>query len=129
MPQMNAHGTNTALSTRPTAITGPETCSIARIVASRGDSPVLDVVLDRLDDHDGVVDDNADGQHQAEQRQVVQTEAEQHMAANVPTMATGTATSGMIADRQFCKNSSTTTATRMIASRSVLNTSRIDSRV
>ena len=25
MPLMNAHGTNTALSTRPTAITGPET--------------------------------------------------------------------------------------------------------
>ena len=39
MPVMNAHGTNTALSTRPTAITGPETCSIARIVASRGDRP------------------------------------------------------------------------------------------
>ena len=30
------------------------------------------------------------------------------MTANVPTMATGTATSGMTADRQFCRNSSTT---------------------
>ena len=39
MPLMNAHGTNTADSTRPTAITGPDTCSIARIVASRGDRP------------------------------------------------------------------------------------------
>ena len=39
MPVMNAHGTNTALSTKPTAITGPETCSMALIVASRGDSP------------------------------------------------------------------------------------------
>ena len=36
---------------------------------------VLDVVLDRLDDHDRVVDHDADGQHQAEQRQVVQAEA------------------------------------------------------
>ena len=27
------------------------------------------------------------------------------MTANVPTIATGTATSGMIADRQFCRNS------------------------
>ena len=44
-------------------------------------------------------------------------------------MATGTAISGMIADRQFCRNSSTTTATRMMASRSVLKTSLIDSRV
>ena len=36
------------------------------------------------------------------------------MTAKVPMMATGTATSGMSADRQFCRNSSTTTATRMI---------------
>ena len=72
---MNAQGTNTALSTRPMAITGPETCSMALIVASRGRQAVLDVVLDRLDHHDGVVDDDADGQHQAEQRQVVQAEA------------------------------------------------------
>ena len=49
------------------------------------------------------------------------------MTANVPTMATGTAISGMIADRQFCRNTSTTMATRMTASRSVLNTSLIDS--
>ena len=76
MPLMNAHGTNTALSTRPTAITGPETCSIAWIVASRGASPCFDMMLDRLDHHDRVVDDDADRQHQAEQRQVVQAEAE-----------------------------------------------------
>ena len=43
------------------------------------------------------------------------------MTAKVPMIATGTATSGMIADRQFCKNNSTTTATRMTASRSVLH--------
>src|SRR6516225_3672900 len=36
IPEMNAQGTNTALSTRPTAITGPETWCIASIVASRG---------------------------------------------------------------------------------------------
>ena len=36
---------------------------------------VLDVMLDGLDDDDGVIDDDADGQHQAEQRQVVQAEA------------------------------------------------------
>ena len=32
-------------------------------------------MLDRLDDDDRVVDHDADGQHQAEQRQVVQAEA------------------------------------------------------
>ena len=35
------------------------------------------------------------------------------MTANVPMMATGTATSGMIVARQFCRNTSTTRATRM----------------
>ena len=76
MPLMKAQGTNTAPSTRPTAITGPDTWSIAlmRRVARR--QAVLDVVLDGLDDDDGVVDDDADGQHQAEQRQVVQAEAD-----------------------------------------------------
>ena len=51
------------------------------------------------------------------------------MTANVPTMPTGTAISGMIADRQFCRNTSTTSATRITESSSVLNTSSIDSRM
>ena len=51
------------------------------------------------------------------------------MTAKVPMIATGTAISGITADRQFCRNSSTTIATRMIASRSVLKTSSIDSRM
>ncbi len=51
------------------------------------------------------------------------------MAPNVPTIATGTATSGMIELRQFCRNNSTTIATRMMASRRVFCTSRIDSAV
>ena len=49
------------------------------------------------------------------------------MTANVPMIATGTAISGMTAERQFCRNSSTTTATRITASRRVLKTSLIDS--
>ena len=49
------------------------------------------------------------------------------MTAKVPMMATGTATSGMSADRQFCRKTSTTMATRMIASTSVRMTSLIDS--
>ena len=36
MPPRNATGTNTALRMRAMAITGPETSSMARIVASRG---------------------------------------------------------------------------------------------
>ena len=45
------------------------------------------------------------------------------MTANVPTTATGTAISGMIVARQLWRNTSTTIATRMIASRRVWNTS------
>ena len=75
IPEMNAQGMNTAESTSPTAITGAETSLIAWIVASRGVMPVLDVVLDRLDDHDRVVHHDADRQHQPEERQVVEREA------------------------------------------------------
>jgi len=40
--------------------------------------------------------------------------------------ATGTATSGMIAERQFCRKTSTTMATSTIASISVRMTSLMD---
>ena len=49
------------------------------------------------------------------------------MTAKVPTTATGTAISGISADRQFCRKTSTTTATRTMASNSVSKTSLIDS--
>ncbi len=39
IPVMKAHGTNTAQSTRPTAMIGPVVSSIARRVASRDSSP------------------------------------------------------------------------------------------
>ena len=85
------------------ATTGPDTSSMAWMVA-RAAQAVLDVMLHRLDDDDGVVDHDADRQHQPEQRQVVEAETDAAMAAKVPMIATGTATSGIIADRQFCRN-------------------------
>ena len=51
------------------------------------------------------------------------------MTAKVPTMATGTATSGMRAARQFCRNTSTTMATSITASSRVCTTSATDSRM
>ena len=51
------------------------------------------------------------------------------MTANVPTMATGTATSGISAARQFCRKTSTTSATSTTASNSVRTTSATDSRM
>ena len=72
MPLMNAHGTNTA---RQHQADGDDRAGhlVHRLdggVARR--QALLDVMLDGLDDDDGVVDDDADGQHQAEQRQVVE---------------------------------------------------------
>ena len=49
------------------------------------------------------------------------------MTAKVPTMATGTATSGMRAERQFCRKTSTTMATRTIASTERVHHLQIDS--
>ena len=49
------------------------------------------------------------------------------MAANVPTIATGTATNGISVARQFCRKRRTTSPTSTIASRSVFTTSPIES--
>ena len=51
------------------------------------------------------------------------------ITANVLMMATGTAISGMITDRQFCKNTSTTAATSDTAMSNVFTTSVTDSRI
>ena len=104
MPVMNAHGTNTALSTRPTAITGAGDLlhGLDGGVARR--QAVFDMVLDGLDHHDRVVDDDADRQHQPEQREIVQAEADGRHHGERADDRHGTATSGIMADRQFCKN-------------------------
>ena len=71
------------------AMTGPETSCMAWTVASRGPCPRSMWCSTALDDDDGVVDDDADGQHQAEEREVVEQKPSSAMAAKVPTMATG----------------------------------------
>ncbi len=48
--------------------------------------------------------------------------------AKVPTMETGTATSGITDARQVCRNSTTVITTRSTASNRVFTTSRIESR-
>ena len=49
--------------------------ALARGIARR--EPRRDIALDILDHHDRVVDNDPDGEHQAEQRQIVEREAEQ----------------------------------------------------
>ena len=69
---------------------------------ARGES-LVDVMLDGLDDDDGVVDDQADGEHEAEERERVDREAERGKTMNVPMSETGTASSGMKVARQPCR--------------------------
>ncbi len=93
---MNAQGTNTAHKTRATATTGPVTSSIALRGRVAGRQPLLEPAFDVLDDDDRVVHHDPDRQHQPEQRDVVEAENPiAAMTAKVPTMATGTATSGI----------------------------------
>ena len=70
MPGMKATGTNTDSSTRVMAMIGAGDLG-HRLLGRLGDRKVrllLDHALDVLDDDDGVVDDDADRQHQRQQR-------------------------------------------------------------
>src|SRR5688572_32205066 len=51
-----------------------------------------------------------------------------YIRLNVPMIDTGTASSGMIDERQFCKNRMTTTTTSAIASSRVFTTDSIEPR-
>ena len=77
MPGMKAVGMNTAARMSAMATTGAGHLLHRLERGVLGRQPVLDVMLDRLDDDDGVVDDEADGEHQAEERERVDGEAEQ----------------------------------------------------
>ena len=79
MPVMNTLGKNTEQSTSVMAMIGPVISSIALIVAERTSRPVPMRRSMFFQHDDGVIHDDADGQHQAEQRQVVECEA-QHAA-------------------------------------------------
>ena len=68
---------------------------------SRGPSPA---VLDRLDHHDRVVDDDADREHQREQRHRVGGKPSASITAKVPISETGTAISGMRVARKLPRN-------------------------
>ncbi len=59
------------------ATTGPATSSMAFKRRLAGGQALLDVVLDGLHHDDGVVDHEADGEHEAEQGEGIDGEAEQ----------------------------------------------------
>ena len=129
MPLMKATGTKTAESTSAMAITGPETSRIACSVASFGDLPCSMWCITASTTTMASSTTMPMASTRPNSVRLFRLKPMAAMTAKVPMMATGTATSGMRAERQFCRNSSTTTATRMMASRSVLTTSWIDSLV
>ena len=127
IPVMNTQGMNTEASTSPMAITGAETSSMAWWAAARGGIPcsMWCSVASTTTIASSTTMPIASTRPNSES--VLRLKPKTAMAANVPMIATGTAISGISADRQFCRNTSTTIATRITASRSVLKTSWIDS--
>ncbi len=77
MPGMKAVGTKTAERTSAMPMTGPETSSIALIRRIARRHAFLDVMLDGLHHDDGVIDHEADREHEAEKRERVDGEAEE----------------------------------------------------
>ena len=129
IPEMNAQGMKTEESTRPTAITGADTSLIALIVAARGLRPCS---MWCSTDSTTTIASSTTMPIASTNPKRVKLFSEKpitSITANVPTMPTGTAIKGMIADRQFCRNTRTTSATKTTESSSVLNTSLIDSRM
>ena len=74
---MNSSGISTAISEMVSEMMVKPICSEPLSAASSGGSPCLDVARDVLDHHDRVVDDEARGDGQRHQRQVVEAEAQE----------------------------------------------------
>ncbi len=74
-PGKNEIGMKTAISVAVVESTAKNTCLVPSTAAARGPEPEAALARDVLDDHDGVVDDEAGGQHEREQGQDVDREA------------------------------------------------------
>ena len=129
MPLMKAVGMNTALSTSAMATTAPLTSSIAFLVASTGESPsaICRSTFSTTTIASSTTMPMASTRPNSERLLMENPKAA--MAANVPISDTGTATSGMMEARQFCRNSTTTSTTSSMASIRVWRTARMDSRM
>ena len=91
---------------------------------------MLDVAIDVLDHDDGVVDDEADGDGERHQRQIVEAEKFiRYIAANEPASASGTVTLGMSVAQKLRRNKRITITTRQMVSTSVNSTSATEARM
>src|SRR5215472_5194411 len=126
---MNAVGMNTELSTSVMAMTGPVISSSALMVASRGGRPCS---IQRSTFSTTTIASSTTmpiASTSPNSEMLFKLNPNAAITANVLTIATGTAINGITTERQFCKNTSTTAATRPTAKNSVLTTSETDSRM
>ena len=129
MPPRKQHGMNTALSTSVIARIGPVISSIALIVAVRASRPVA--ISRSMFSSTTMASSTTMPMASTRPNSVrlFRVKPSAAMTAKVPMSETGTSIIGRIMARQSCRKSSTTMATRMTASRSVLKTSLTDSRM
>src|SRR5690606_32133466 len=126
-PPRKATGTNTAESTSTIAISAPLTCSIALIVASRGLSPSSCMIRSTFSTTTIASSTTMPiASTKPNSVNVLMVKPSSSIPANVPTIAIGTASSGIRVARQLCKNINTTINTNTTASSSVWTTSVID---
>ncbi len=120
---------NTAASTRPMAMTALLTSFMALRVASMGGSPraMLRSTFSTTTMASSTTMPMASTRPNKER--LFSEKPIMAIAANVPINDTGTASNGMMDARQFCRNSTTTITTRIIASTSVWSTASMDSRM
>ena len=119
MPPMNPTGTNTALRISAMAMTGPETSSIALIVASFGSIPcsMWCITASTTTIASSTTMPIARTRPSSERTLIEKPRSGKNM--NAPTSETGTVSSGISVARQFCRNTNTTMMTRTTASSSV----------
>src|SRR6266480_2360414 len=125
---MNAVGMNTAESTSAVATIGPVTSRIACFVASKGDLPraMLRSTFSTTTIASSTTMPIASTRPKSDSALI--EKPKRYATENVPTIETGTATSGMIEARQVCRNRITTSTTSATDSSKVCTTDLIEAR-
>src|SRR3569832_1528340 len=125
---MNAIGTNTAQRTNAMAMIGPGTSRIALLVASRGERPfsMLRSTFSTTTMASSTTMPMASTSPNKDSALMENPNA--YMIAKVPTIDTGTDSSGMIEARQVCRNRMTTSTTNATAVSNVWTTASIEPR-
>ncbi len=119
---MRASGTKTATSVSAMATMGPLTSRMAWYVASRADKPaaMLRSTFSTTTIASSTTMPIASTMPNSDSALIVNPNASS--SEKVPMMDTGTASSGMMEARQVCRNSTTTSTTKTMASSSVCTT-------